>query len=331
MKKIIFLVFLCFALQASEMSIYDQSSSSSISSIKKNNSSTIVMFPIISALIEAEGKFMSWNVEWTGINAAQKIFLRNFFAKQNELGYFTREEIRSWASQDYEELNSIACNNGFNIQFKPFRPHEFGSLSILEVNINWLEKGIVTSLEYADEIYKAAKIKNNNFNVYELNENIYTYPIIEIKTQNTDTVYMTIADEPCSGFFLMKKINSLRDTISHRDNDQNHGICKLLDYDEVIFPFVNLNQEVDISWLKGMYANDGPIVSQALQQIKFKMNEFGAEVKSAVMVAMCKSIGPREIKRLNINKPFYLWIERENCTIPVFAGYIDPSDWIKVY
>lgn len=311
----------------SQQLFHSASSFSDMSALAMDNpgSFTLVMFPIIAALLAPEGKFMDVDSQWNSKNPRQAYFLRNFFSKKAELKNFSNEEIRSWASIDYNELNQIAKENGFNIQLQPFGPLEFGSLAIFDVIIKWLKNGISSTLDFDNEVYKAVRIENLHvFNVYKLNDEIYRNPVVEIKTQNNDRVYMTIADEKFNGFSLLRKINELSDAIGYSKN--HHDICKSVHYDSVIFPFVELNQQVDISWIKDMYSN-GCTISQALQQTKFKMDENGARVQSAVMVSMLKSIAiPKELK---IDKPFYIWIERENCSIPIFAGYIDSSDWVK--
>ena len=74
-----------------------------------------------------------------------------------------------------------------------------------------------------------------------------------------------------------------------------------------------------------MWTGDGDSISQALQQTKFKMNQFGARVKSAVAIAVSRAMS-REVG-LDIDQPFYLWIERDGVTVPVMYAYLDQEDW----
>ncbi|MDR3647372.1 MAG: serpin family protein [Candidatus Babeliales bacterium] len=283
---------------------------------------SMTILPIIAALLAPEGKFMNRKMQWNAVNKQQEFFLNKYFSKKDELTNFTEKEIRAWASQDHNELNKLARDNGFDIQLQPFKPYEFGSLAIFDVMVKWLQKGISTRLTYQDKSYKAVKLEDSNFNVYKFAKGIHDQPIVEIKTQSKDKVYMTIADKELKDFELLDKISSLRDQIANKN-------YRLKSYTDVIFPCIDLNHEVDISWLIAMYSNGNKItISQALQQTKLKMDETGARVESAVMLGMCRSCYRLE-KQLIIDKPFYIWIERENCSIPVFAGYIEPSDWVK--
>jgi serine protease inhibitor len=96
---------------------------------------------------------------------------------------------------------------------------------------------------------------------------------------------------------------------------------------------IDLNETVDIGWLKEMLTvdeiGDSWKISQALQQTKFKMNETGAHVKSAVAIGVmrCVSFGRPPELHLVIDKPFLLWIAREGTSLPIFAAYLDEDVW----
>ena len=66
----------------------------------------------------------------------------------------------------------------------------------------------------------------------------------------------------------------------------DNGLKNTGGYRSVLFPMVDYDEHVDISWLIGMrtfdVSNSEFGISQALQQTKFKMNQLGARVKSAV-------------------------------------------------
>ena len=87
------------------------------------------------------------------------------------------------------------------------------------------------------------------------------------------------------------------------------------------------------SWLIGMRTTMGEghqeaVISQALQQTKFKMNQLGARVKSAVAIGISKTSASIEIlEPIIINKPFFLWIERPGLSFPLMYAYIDEANW----
>jgi len=94
---------------------------------------------------------------------------------------------------------------------------------------------------------------------------------------------------------------------------------------------VNLIQRVDISDLKGLKAVDSLgqpwKIVQALQETKVKMNEKGAKVESAVAIVGTLECCVEEKKELVIDRPFFMWVERQGMKRPLFAGYMAPDCW----
>lgn len=282
---------------------------------------TTTLFPIIAALSAPENTYFNLNNNWTCVNKNQTYFIEHFFDKKSELAQFEKKELQSWVSHDHNFLNRTAQEHGFTIQLEPFHAGEFGALSILDIAVQWVEKGSITSIYHKNNCYKATYLEKN-FSVYETEE--YTYPIARIETQSNDVVYITQADIPLQEFTLLQKIRVLQDAVATAQSTP---------YEHITFPHVKLNHEVDISWLLGMYcadknSNENWYISQAKQQTKFAMDESGAHVQSAVAVGFMRCICAQASKELIIDQPFYIWIERPDCSIPIFAGYIDSSNWV---
>lgn len=289
-------------------------------------SKTMVVSPIVAALVKTEdilGKDRKWNV----VNDVQAHFLEQFFSKREELRGFSEKELRSWASWVAAELNEILEKEGFDIRLQDFAPNEFGVVSILDVLVEWLVEGEKTRLYIDDANYPAVKMEpeaeveggfKTIFEVYTSSQ--HPYPVAMLHTKSGDRLYMTIADRPYQDFKLISRIDEIRNDLQR---DQY--------YDWLMFPMVDLNHEVDISWLKNMQttvegSGEEAIISDALQQTKFKMNELGARVKSAVAIKVTITSVRREMG-LIIDKPFFLWIEREGMLIPVMYAHIDEGDW----
>lgn len=288
---------------------------------------TTTLFPIIAALLAPEGKFLPKDTKWRSINTAQEYFLKNIYTNEakKQLSLFSQNEMRYFSSNDYKVLNKFAKDNGFNIQLEPFSSkYEFGSVSILDVILKWKEKGKKTVLEINagpcscfQTKYNAAKLKNN----FEIIKTKYEHPIVKIYSQGNDTVYLTIADKAINKYEeMIDKINTLKSFLNKE--------VEPLYYDNLIFPCVNLNQEVNIGWLLHLEETTGWFIDQAKQQTKFKMDEEGARVESCVLLAFSKGIRSM-INDYKIDKPFYIWIERKGATLPIFSGYITQEDWVK--
>ena len=105
---------------------------------------------------------------------------------------------------------------------------------------------------------------------------------------------------------------------------------EIAEFGGLIFPMVQLNQEVDIKWLLNMNTrgDDGSpaIIAQALQQTKFKMNEVGARAESAVAIHLWKAAVESKPDHI-INRPFLIWFERDGLSRPLFVGHITQEDW----
>ena len=91
---------------------------------------------------------------------------------------------------------------------------------------------------------------------------------------------------------------------------------------------VDLKDTGEIAWLKGMVIG-GKFISQALQQTMFKMNEYGAQAKSAVAIKLSRTafVKVNNKKTYIIDEPFYCWVSRPGVRHPLFVGYIQPEYW----
>lgn len=294
-------------------------------------SETMVVSPIIAALVKSED-ILRKNRKWNAVNDTQAHFLEKFFPTREELSKFSEKELRSWASWVAAELNKILEGEGFDIRLEEFKPNTFGVVSILKLMVEWIVKGERDQLVVEGTDYPAVKMEPTTlgevggelkvvtiFEAYTSSQDFH--PVAMLHTKSGDKVYMTIADGPVQDFGLMARINEIRSSLEPAERR----------YDWLKFPMVDLNQEVDITWLKDMWttigdSKDKAYISQALQQTKFKMNEFGARVESAVAVAATLEAVFVE-QGLEIDKPFFLWIEREGVSIPVIYAYIDQDDW----
>ncbi len=200
---------------------------------------------------------------------------------------------------------------------------------------DWLERSMIIR-------YPAISITDSHgFKV--VNVNNYPEPVVIVNAKNNDRVYMTIAKKPLAGFDLL---NAVIDISSQTKTGTT------MDCDEIKFPMVTLDDKPDISWLLELgkealptpqlttVLNNHPeiprppimVITEALQQTKFQMNEIGAAAQSAVALTfdlVGAAVDDQIPSRYTLDKPFYLWIERPGVNIPVFAAYIDEQDWKK--
>ena len=286
---------------------------------------TATFAPIVTALIEGE-KILGPNRQWQAQNDAQSTFLDKYFSKRAELEKVLRElqegsplTIESVVSHSADEINQFLKDHGLDIQLERLSPPDLGVASVEEVLVKWAQEGTNLRIQAENKSYDAAMLKEG---VSVLNVGGGHNPVVVIDTKHPDyKVKMTVPNQPPKdGFGLLSFIEKMEQSKKSADAD----------YKGVIFPKVDLNQQVDIDWLKMLNTqgkDDLPaIITQALQQTIFKLNEKGAYAKSGVALgAMRGSI--REPLPYIIDKPFVCWIEKEGVSIPLFAGYIDYADW----
>ena len=129
---------------------------------------------------------------------------------------------------------------------------------------------------------------------------------------------------------LKRAINCSNLDLGILNADNVHDVTK--EFAEIHFPIVEIKELSDINWLiniEHMSANGTSKISQAIQQIYFKMNENNAIARiaetSGKLTETCRMSESKSV--LIFDKPFLLWIERPGMRIPLFAAYVDSTSW----
>lgn len=282
-------------------------------------STTAVTYPQVGAVKAAE-QILGEDRTWNPVNPEQRRFLREFVEPcQGEIARIP--EIESLASWEANDINAFLKKKGFSIVLQPFGPDEFGVASVLDLLVQWLEKGEVTSVRPPFSIREFPAVRMREGVVQFWRAPNHRNPIAQLATKSGDEVYLTMLDNPPTGFDLVARAQEFS-----RMRRPNH------DFEGLIFPMVDLDQMVDISWLIGMgtTAADGQpaVISQALQKTKLRMNEVGARAQSAVALSVARSSRKPPKPRLHIiNRPFLVWFERKGFAKPLFVGHITEEDW----
>ncbi len=273
---------------------------------------TVTLAPIVAAVNKAQEHVGLAGKDYGVINQNQKRFQE--FRSLDMAAFFNDMELRSWADRDANRLNEILKQEGFAIRLNPFGRGGFGVVSILKVAVKWLESSHAKKVDILSngQIYPAVKMKSG-FKVCKSGK--HRNLVLVVETDSQDVFYMTVADKSVLSDF------ALLDHIKEIESD----LVEISDYSSAIFPMVNLDQEVDIGWLLDMGIGSHYVITQAMQQTKLKMNEFGAKVESAVAIGVNRCI--QRDNFIKIDKPFYLWIKRGDLPFPIIAGYLDVDCW----
>lgn len=286
---------------------------------KATMSTTAVTYPIVMALKVAE-KFLGPDRTWIPKNEMQARFLKEIFEPcRNE----SVPEIESLASWDAKEINNFLARRKFGIRVpEPFPPLHFGTASVLDLLVEWINEGSVGTVKTdppEGRLFPGVRLWKG---VSILRSKNHEKPIAHLETKTGDRVFITEFRHPKEGLDLVRQAEELTARTSI-----------VRDYEGVLFPMVDLDQCVDISWMGGLSTTadtDAPaIIASALQQTKLRMNELGARVESAVatMVMGCTPIAREPKPPLLINEPFLIWFTRPGLSKPLFVGHIAEEDW----
>ena len=302
-------------------------------------STTVCVPPIIAAFVGAENVLGPSRV-WRPENPDQEELiellksrdeLKIFFEKMAE-GGVGHKELRYWVDWIANNLNKILNKEGFDIQLEDFKEGEFGIVSILDVLVEWMTKGKEDTILVGNVSFPAVKMDYSGEvdGKYMQLVEVFTsphhpHPVGMLDTKSGDKVFMSVAGVSSApeGFGLYHNLEEIRTSLQ-ADWGEWAGM---------IFPMVDLNDKPDISWLLGMNTIDKhgnyAEISQALQQTKFKMNQFGARTKSSVAIGFSLSAmrDKPEPEWLTIDRPFYLWKERKGISFPIVGMYVDCADW----
>jgi len=281
----------------------------------KPKTDTLVVFPILGCLRAAED-FLCRAVQWDAVSDEQTQFLELFLEHIKDVDSLDCLERK--ADVDVEPINKWLQERGFSIQLNPVADG-FAVASILDVLVKWLNEAQKVSIHSDKGEFPGVKLKEG-VAAYRQPE-LHPHPVVKIRTQSDDIVCITIADTmPDDPFALNWKVEQLR------------NVQRPFGVEGVMFPMVNYDRMVDISWIEGMKikpgdGDDGFYISQALQQTKFKMNEIGARAQSAVAMTFrcCAVAAPNPW--VVIDRPFVLWIERPGVQMPLFAGVFAEDVW----
>lgn len=280
---------------------------------------TVALLPIIKALAQSiifasgtQNISDTWYQQFFTTNHQQHTLINTYAPAHKELSHFTQNELGAWASRSYEELNNILASKDFDIRLEPF-DRGFGVVSILDIKTEWLHAGTPTTILCPDngQTYDGVEI-SKGYKVFSSAN--HEHPIAQLCTQSGDIIYLTKATEQQSGFELLDTVNTIK-----RDLTESY------DYNgKLIFPKACIDHQPDVSWLLGM-GFDTYSIEQAKQQTKFTLDETGAEVKSAVAIALMESICCSN--NLVIDQPYIVWWERKGVSIPVVVALVAQDSW----
>lgn len=248
-----------------------------------------------------------------------------FRDKVHELGKFSGEELMVMVDPDSSVINAWLSDHGFDISLGPTGGFpDLAIASILKVLTQWAEPG-VTDYRFAGAVsYEAFSLLTQKNGIKFTRCPQFYERVVSIPTANGDVVHLMMASEPPqpndNPFFLLEQVAKI-------EAYQTPSEEFTPNYTSVVVPKVSLNCQPDVNWLAGAWINNARL-AQAVNQVVFKMDEKGVEVKSAAAIGVSGSLSFGH-KSYVIDRPFYCWITRLGCSAPYFAAYLDEDCWTK--
>lgn len=255
-------------------------------------------------------------VGWKAVNESQLHLFK--WMEQHGCELDRINGLDALASTDYQALNAFLAKRKFQIQFSPFPPRDIGVVSVLDKQVRWQDnRGKNYPIHTEMGIVPGFRL-SVGANVYKLDDFVDAH-LVELKTTSEDTLWLAVGLEPgLSGIRMVRHALALMNT-APRGN-------VTLSYDFVAVPKVDLDVQPDISWMAGAISLKpaGYAISQALQQLKLRMNETGARVKAATAMSVMRGmVRQRHEQAFVINKPFYGWWVQEGVSFPMGVFFAD--------
>jgi len=297
--------------------------------IKSDSQVILTILGCLQAIEDFLGTHQEWEklgkmVNWTPANEDQYQFLRRFIGAKSLVDTLG-DNLKRKADLDVNVINAWLKENGFDIQLDAMPGTAFAVASILDVLVEWVKEGDVTTVYNEKGTFPAVSLKSEHSKNVKMfiNRGIYPFPVAQVETKNGDKVFMSVLDHmPNEAFALSDKVTMLQTLTNETNNIEG---CS-----GVIFPMINYDKMVNIGWIVGMQTgNDEYYISEALQQTKFRMNEMGARAQSAVAMSMRCGAMAEAAPWVRIDKPFVLWIERPGVALPLFIGVFAEDVWKK--
>lgn len=98
--------------------------------------------------------------------------------------------------------------------------------------------------------------------------------------------------------------------------------------DELKVPFIKLEQDITYDELcnKVIKGTGGATIKQAIQTVKFSMDNYGGNIVSEAAIYGTASFATEEPRYFNFNDKFILYLKEENKSKPYFALLVDNID-----
>lgn len=184
-------------------------------------------------------------------------------------------------------INEFFAARGLPISVGELGPGEFACGAVLDILVNWAKPGVRAryGINAPDGSEHPAAEMTKGFAVHVNDAGL---EIAEPETTSAEvSVLMCVSSDLGAGLASLRRPRS-------PSPDAFKGLT---------FPMVDLDQFVDVGWLRGLSCADARI-TQAFGHAKLRLNEMGAHAKAGAAIVVYRSVGGPRV--LRIDKPFTL-------------------------
>lgn len=268
------------------------------------------------------GKSVLGGNRWRPDNNPQADFLTLFDLVTPHIEIMKNEGLLdSRVSIQAHEINEWFARRGFPVSLQEQGdPNTFYVGSIFEQMVKWIVSGVKDTLEGQDGKKYDAVLMSDGFHYYTSHH--VSGPVVMIHTRDVrDRV----------GIVAMPRVIDLPFQLLQLAAKIQKSLVPTFSYGDLCFPMVNIDQEVDVSWLKGLstHTDSGRVarLTEVVQYCELKVNETGALAAAATGMAVTYESLITPKPAVVFDQPFLLWISRNGCPLPTFAAWVDYTDW----
>lgn len=277
-----------------------------------------VVHPAV-AILDAGWKALGGADGWAASksDAPNMSALLAFYAGRADLPRVGTETV---VSRHTAEINKFFADRGYQLRIRELGSQELAVGATFAAELEWLQEGYETRVEIGDKRYKAVGL-TSSVRVIEFGGR----EVVEIQTRSGDVVYVTkVTDRDTA---KLAEIEAGTFGVHRLMLESPTSEVRRLDYDAVVLPEIReLNTTFGLRALTGLTIKDRAgaewQITEAIQQVKFRLDRFGCGVKSAAAAIVSKGIPSTYV----VDGPFLIWARRPGVKLPLFAAVIYPDE-----
>ena len=262
-----------------------------------------------------------WRVAW-GDSSLVKIQRRWLaWIADNKVGIEQLQGIKTKVSSSAEVLNEFLVENKFEPFFQEIRDG-VGVAAVMDMLVRWAVEATLVDMPVSLSVDGSLEPRYvRSFKVPARGRGFELYMpegydlVVRLHTEDGSSAWLTMIDQPRDHLALVETASDLlsksRSALAHRFTD-------------VVVPVIKFEETMQLDWLLGLGRGNHQI-RQAVQIVKWQMDEKGARVQAATGVAAERSIPVSD--PLFIDRPFLLFLTQPGSDIPVGVTYITPVRW----